>query len=156
MIPHQLVEINGLKEYDIEYGYVYFLMDVEEVVYVGKTMGLSSRIAAHKRDKVFDRCFWIPVPEKDLLATEGKWINKFSPKYNRTHGLKDVKKDSLPLKRHKLPPKAYLSLSPLHNPKKTGRLAKKRDNILGRMGVLPNRGKVHYEKLPRYGRDDAP
>lgn len=80
--------LNKILHCSIEYAappkgsYVYFLIDDEEVVYVGKTVLLDARVSNHRRDKVFTDVRYISVPEEKLSDTENALIRCLSPKYN--------------------------------------------------------------------------
>lgn len=81
---------------------LYFLLQDDEIVYVGKSDSLiMSRIADHIKMKdslkVFNRYFAFPMPDAspaELSEIESQSIAKFCPKYNRhirsckTHALK--------------------------------------------------------------------
>lgn len=66
---------------------VYFLLDGETVVYVGKTsdVGLYSRIKSHQQDKQFDGFFTINrIPtEEEALILESGFISIIRPRYNK-------------------------------------------------------------------------
>jgi len=78
--------INGLQYYELDWPpCVYFLMQGEEVVYVGQTNCLPDRIIWHRRDKkVFDGVWFLPVDAGDLVLLEGRYIDRFRPRYNKT------------------------------------------------------------------------
>lgn len=63
---------------------IYFLLDVDEVVYVGKAKIIAKRVGTHieERKKVFDSVRAIAVPFYDLDREEARWIRLFEPKYN--------------------------------------------------------------------------
>lgn len=62
---------------------IYFLLDGEKVVYVGKTEYGLKRILCHITDKTFDR-IKIKVFDKDMLdVKETYYIAKYNPKYNK-------------------------------------------------------------------------
>lgn len=61
--------------------FIYFLIEKDEVVYVGKTTHGIFRPLSHK-DKNYDRIAIVFVEEKDLDFQEGKYIMKYRPKYN--------------------------------------------------------------------------
>lgn len=68
---------------------IYFLLDGEQIVYVGQTRSsVRSRIRQHKKDKVFDRVSIIPLEERNhrpsVIEVESAYIAKFSPKYNKS------------------------------------------------------------------------
>lgn len=65
---------------------IYFLIDGQEIVYVGQSMNLPLRIDQHRREsrKTFDRFTVYPCPEKLLDKLERHYIHVFRPKYNAT------------------------------------------------------------------------
>jgi len=66
---------------------VYFLYAGDEVVYIGQSTRPNQRIDTHVREavKTFDSYRIIPCKKERLLHWEGKLINWFAPKYNKTH-----------------------------------------------------------------------
>jgi hypothetical protein len=85
-IPKPLKGIPNVQcFYGVFYGSVYFLLDKGQVVYVGQTVSLASRILAHRKDKKqFDRVCFIVVPVNELISRESEYIKRFNPPYNRT------------------------------------------------------------------------
>lgn len=76
---------------------IYFLISKGEIVYVGQSGDVDSRIAGHlratkKNKKEFDSAFWIEVSEHDLGPYEGAFIRALAPRYNCT-APKDVGRD---------------------------------------------------------------
>lgn len=70
---------------------VYFLIDdQDEVVYVGQSVNVFSRIAAHAQTKDFRCVSYIPCSLSQLDALESHYINKFKPKLNARHKNGDV------------------------------------------------------------------
>lgn len=63
---------------------VYLLLSHREVVYVGKTICITSRIACHKRDreKDFDQVFYFESTPEDVGVLEMELIRKYQPKFN--------------------------------------------------------------------------
>ncbi len=65
---------------------VYFLILADEVVYVGQSLDVESRVNQHARGdarlaaKGFDRALWLPVAEGDLDAYEGALIRALRPR----------------------------------------------------------------------------
>lgn len=59
---------------------VYFLMQGDEIVYVGQSVSPGARIAQHVKDKNFDRVLLIPTI--NLSEVETKYIKLLRPKYN--------------------------------------------------------------------------
>lgn len=80
--------LQAIPEPTPQYVGVYFLFDKEEIVYVGQSANVPSRIAAHRTkrntwvDFVWDRAAWLPVAEDDLSAYEGALIRRLTPRYN--------------------------------------------------------------------------
>jgi hypothetical protein len=64
--------------------FVYLLLQNNEVVYVGQTNSVGSRVSSHSRDKEFDRVSAIPVSKEQRLALESALIRILKPKYNKT------------------------------------------------------------------------
>ena len=63
---------------------VYFLMDGEECVYVGKTVSLPSRIYDHiKSEKKFESVYYLEISETEYEYIEGVIISSLKPKYNK-------------------------------------------------------------------------
>lgn len=60
---------------------VYFLLDGNEVVYVGQSVNVYSRISQHK-DKLFDRYAYVPCRVESLDALESLYIHFLRPRLN--------------------------------------------------------------------------
>ena len=67
---------------------LYFLMDGEEVLYIGQTQNLSKRMIQghHKRGAIEEahpaaRVHWMPVRRKARMILEKKAIERFSPPF---------------------------------------------------------------------------
>lgn len=66
---------------------IYFLLMEGEVVYVGQTTKLMSRLYKHQRDgKAFDAFSFIQCKKEELDELEATYIDAFLPVYNRTTG----------------------------------------------------------------------
>jgi len=68
--------------------YIYFLFDNDELVYIGQSCVLPSRIGAHqtgKKKKKFNSITTIQTPSTKVLSLEAFYIDKFKPKYNIVH-----------------------------------------------------------------------
>lgn len=63
--------------------FIYFLLDGNEVIYVGQTKRGLIRPLSHT-DKVFDRVEILYCEEKYLDITEDKYITKYLPIHNKT------------------------------------------------------------------------
>jgi predicted GIY-YIG superfamily endonuclease len=62
---------------------VYFLLQMNDIVYIGSSENVYSRIATHKKDKVFDS-FHVIYTSGNLRELEAFCIFKYTPKYNKT------------------------------------------------------------------------
>ena len=79
-IINQKMELPKFKK---ERGYIYFLIDGDQIVYVGQSTNVSLRIYHHlKSDKVFDYYSVIPCEQNILNEVEAFYIVRFKPKYN--------------------------------------------------------------------------
>lgn len=65
--------------------FVYFLLQGDEVVYVGQTKKGLSRPFSHD-DKVYDKVKIIECKEEELTLLESSYIAKYAPMYNQTVG----------------------------------------------------------------------
>lgn len=63
--------------------FIYFLLDKNEVVYVGKTTQGISRPFHHKSSKKFDQIKIIYFESDKLDEMEDFFIKKYKPKYNK-------------------------------------------------------------------------
>jgi hypothetical protein len=61
---------------------VYFLILKKEIVYVGQSVNLMSRVDSHRLTKEFDRTLYLPIPKEILNDVEAAFIRKLRPKYN--------------------------------------------------------------------------
>lgn len=61
---------------------VYFLFREEEVVYVGSSKNIASRIATHIKTKSFDSYSKIHCNPEDMLDLEFEYIVEYVPIYN--------------------------------------------------------------------------
>lgn len=66
---------------------VYFLFRGDEIVYIGQSYDVYSRVIDHKSDpsKHFDKWAYIEVDETERLEIERRYIEMFQPQYNQTH-----------------------------------------------------------------------
>lgn len=62
---------------------VYFLCHKGEVVYVGQSVNVLSRVGQHFGHKTFDSVFFVRIPKTDLDFVEGTFIRTLEPKYNK-------------------------------------------------------------------------
>lgn len=61
---------------------VYFLIRGNEIVYVGQSVNVPSRINQHRKDKRFDRAVYVPCTRQRVSALERHWIERLDPEYN--------------------------------------------------------------------------
>lgn len=61
---------------------VYFLIKNEEVVYVGQSVNIISRVSAHVKQKEFDRFAFVPCDAQDLDVLESLYIHFLQPELN--------------------------------------------------------------------------
>lgn len=68
---------------------IYFLLLDGEIVYVGQSLNIHSRMGNHLSTtnfKPFDSAAWIPVDPAELKWVEAFYIAKFRPLYNFNPG----------------------------------------------------------------------
>lgn len=85
--------LNNKKEI-LFYKFIYCLIEDNEIVYVGKTINIQSRILTHKKGefKNFDSFSIIAklpneISDLELLKLEEKYIKLLKPKYNIIHNM---------------------------------------------------------------------
>lgn len=87
---------------------IYFFIKEEEVVYIGKSVSVLSRLHRHERkaDLAFDKILLVEFPPDELDMAEALMIEAFSPKGNRKGGATagDWEKKEAIRKRLNLPP----------------------------------------------------
>lgn len=82
--PYKIVENSvSYRQYLSNLCYVYFLLDGDEIVYVGMSDTLQNRFHAHTKDKKFDGVSWIQVNKRDQKYIEAYYIITLKPKYNK-------------------------------------------------------------------------
>lgn len=74
---------------------VYFLVRGDEVVYVGQSVQIPSRISSHRQGgKVFDLVFYLTCPAAELDAIESAFIRALKPKLNGNPPKADRSRDA--------------------------------------------------------------
>jgi hypothetical protein len=63
---------------------IYFLCQYGQLVYIGQSVQLASRISTHRAHKEFDRIFFLPWPRFDLNRIETALIKILRPPLNGT------------------------------------------------------------------------
>ena len=85
-LPKELQNLKGLVDLSTRLvpSGVYFLVDGEELVYIGQSVNPIARIGTHRSDskKVFTHAFLLPIPHDQLDNVEGALIRLINPKYN--------------------------------------------------------------------------
>jgi predicted GIY-YIG superfamily endonuclease len=100
-LPSKLKNVEGIQRLNNCLHFVYFLCNNDEVVYVGQTKYLRTRIFFHKKDKQFKNIYYIKLPSKaKALSAESYYISKFDPKYNKTNNEKPKGGSALILNRY--------------------------------------------------------
>ncbi len=71
--------------YPSEFAGIYFLIQQDEIVYIGQTINLSGRVASHinNPEMVFSEIRFIPFARCDLNEAEAYYIQAFLPRYNK-------------------------------------------------------------------------
>lgn len=67
--------------------YLYFLYYRDDLVYIGMTDNLKSRLTCHKADKLFDRItykFYPQISKKEMRVIEAQNIKHYDPFYNNS------------------------------------------------------------------------
>ena len=62
---------------------IYFLIDKDKIVYIGKSDKYLERIAHHSTNKEFDSYYIEHIPRERINKIEAKYIFKYAPKYNK-------------------------------------------------------------------------
>ena len=76
-------EKNAIKfDYEYSRNCVYFLLEKNVVVYVGKTTNGIWRIKQHRHEKTYDDIYIIKCNYEDLNRLEDYYMIKYKPKYN--------------------------------------------------------------------------
>ena len=65
---------------------VYFLIENNEIVYVGQSVNVHARVASHYYGKVFSYFTCIECPQSHLNSLEALYIHKFNPPLNGRGG----------------------------------------------------------------------
>lgn len=74
----------SVEDYLSEEYFVYFLLDKNEIVYVGKTVNFNQRLKHHMQSKKFDSYFLLKCEsQSEIDKLEFDYIVKFEPKYNK-------------------------------------------------------------------------
>ena len=64
--------------------FVYFIIEGQQVIYVGSTTNISTRISQHKKDKVFSNVLLIKYDTyENMYFAEKAIINSFKPVRNK-------------------------------------------------------------------------
>jgi hypothetical protein len=71
---------------------VYFLINDNRIVYVGRSVNIEARVGSHHATKVFTHYAFVECPESHMNALEGLYIEKFDPPLNgRSNGNYDMR-----------------------------------------------------------------
>jgi hypothetical protein len=61
---------------------VYFLVNDDEIVYVGQSINIHQRIGEHEKTKIFTTFTYVECSYEELNKIEARYIDMFKPKYN--------------------------------------------------------------------------
>jgi len=91
-IPPELKGFTNVYEPEMKYCGIYFLYDDKEIVYIGQSINVESRIQSHLQDgkKHFNKAYFIPFRRTKLDGAEEAFVRMFRPKYNRTEDGKAI------------------------------------------------------------------
>jgi hypothetical protein len=80
----EIAEQSAPYIHDNQHCGIYFLLDCEEIVYVGKSVDVKSRLKQHSNNlnKVWNRYFFIKCDRQEIDRLEAYYILRFRPKYN--------------------------------------------------------------------------
>lgn len=93
--PVDLLALKGIRKLRIDFmntnSGIYFLCMNNEIVYIGQSVNVTSRVAQHlgEKQKYFNNSFFINCPIDKLDEMEFALIARYKPKYNRRYK-KDV------------------------------------------------------------------
>ncbi len=63
---------------------VYFLLQDNQVVYVGTSRNLAGRLVSHRQEgKRWDRVLYLPAPRDQLHEIEAEWVKALKPRCNK-------------------------------------------------------------------------
>lgn len=81
---HKHLVISGASKWGSQFSGVYFLIHDNDVVYVGESLNVYSRINTHAldKDKTFTHYYVIFCPPEHRKELEKSYIKDFSPVYN--------------------------------------------------------------------------
>jgi hypothetical protein len=86
-VPKAIQDLEGLRDatelLQLRSG-IYFLCEFGQVVYIGQSVNVGSRISSHRNGKDFDRIFFLPWPRFDLNRIEAALIKALRPPLNGT------------------------------------------------------------------------
>lgn len=75
---------------DIRKCYIYFLIQDNEIVYIGQTINLPLRLSFHKQWIKYETYFALECRKEKLMELEATYLFKFAPKHNRLRGIKKM------------------------------------------------------------------
>jgi len=61
---------------------VYFLIEDDDIVYVGQSINIDARVGQHHTTKTFSFVAYVECQQEKLLALEALYIHKFDPPLN--------------------------------------------------------------------------
>lgn len=86
-LPKALSLIPGIRQLDLGLlgEGIYFLCKEKEVVYVGQSVNIPSRVTTHRNEgqKIFNRVYFLRCPEHELDRLEAQFIKTLKPRLNK-------------------------------------------------------------------------
>lgn len=87
MLSKEFIIKNKIYRYDIKLKpkrgdkrpLIYFLIDNDDIVYVGQSKNLNQRLSQHNKLIKYDFIYYIHTNETELLKTEESYIKAFTP-----------------------------------------------------------------------------
>jgi len=70
--------------------YIYFLLNNNELIYIGQTVNMSMRISTHLSSKEFNRVYYFTISEDQKSLVESLCINEYKPIHNITNKDNDI------------------------------------------------------------------
>ena len=61
---------------------IYFLWDIDIIVYIGQSIDICKRITEHRKNKKFSHYSYIECCKKDLNKLESSYIKTYNPMLN--------------------------------------------------------------------------
>jgi len=84
LLPVETEDIIKTKQLLEDISGIYFLIEHNEVVYVGQSTNIMLRVYTHAQEKRFDSFSYIPIDPSNHNIIEALYIWTLQPRHNRT------------------------------------------------------------------------